>query len=41
MPERLQRGLLAGVWIIVFAVAMAGWIAALAWIAYLLIQLLL
>jgi hypothetical protein len=40
-PKRLRDRLLTGLWIVLLAVSMASWIAALAWIAYLLIQLLL
>jgi len=35
--KRLRKRLLGGLLIVVLAVAMAGWIAALGWIAYLLI----
>jgi len=35
---RVRRRLIAGSWILALAVSMAGWLVALAWIAYLLIK---
>jgi len=35
---RLRQWLIAGFWILVLAVSMAGWFVALAWVAYLLIR---
>ena len=35
---RVRRRLIAGLWILALAVSMAGWLVALAWIAYLLIK---
>jgi hypothetical protein len=33
-----RQGLIVGLWILVLAVSMTGWLVALAWIAYLLIR---
>jgi hypothetical protein len=35
---RFRRRLIVGLWILVLAVSMTGWLVALAWIAYLLIR---
>jgi hypothetical protein len=35
---RLQRRLIAGLWILVLAVSLTGWLVALAWIAYRLVR---
>jgi hypothetical protein len=35
---RFRRRLIAGLWILALVVSMAGWLVALAWIAYLLIK---
>jgi cytoskeletal protein RodZ len=35
---RFRRRLIVGLWILVLAVSMTGWLVALAWIAYLLIK---
>jgi hypothetical protein len=36
--ERFRRRLIVGAWVLALAVSMAGWLVALAWIAYLLIR---
>jgi hypothetical protein len=36
--SRFRRRLIVGLWILVLAVSMTGWLVALAWIAYLLIR---
>ena len=38
---RVRQSLIFGLWILVLAVAMIGWLVALAWIAYLLVRRLL
>jgi hypothetical protein len=35
---RFRRGLIVGLWILVLAVSMIGWLGGLAWIAYELIR---
>jgi hypothetical protein len=35
---RFRRRLIVGLWILVLAVSMTGWLVALAWIAYLMIR---
>jgi len=35
---RLRRKLIAGLWILVLAVSLTGWLVALAWIAYRLVR---
>jgi hypothetical protein len=37
-PTRFRRGLIVGLWILVLAASMIGWLVALAWIAYQLIR---
>jgi hypothetical protein len=36
--KHLRKNLIAGMWAVVLAVSMAGWLAALAWLAYLLVE---